>query len=102
MKVDAPFPQAPVAAPPVRPVPQSGEQTSARPVDRPHHDEATENREQQHNVPTGESHQAARPHDADDRGRRSADRDDSAAPQQSQPRNATEPSKVGELLDVLA
>lgn len=101
MKVDAPFLQTPVAAPPVRPAHQS-ENTSARPVDRPHHDEAADQRQPQQHVPAGDNRQTAAARDADDGASRSNSRDAGAEEHQQPPRNATEPSQVGNLLDVLA
>lgn len=103
MKVDAPFPQAPVVAPPARPVPQTTEQASARPVDRPHHDEAAENRPRREEIPAGDSRRLAPSGDSDEGHSASASHDDSASvQQQTQTRNPTEPARVGELLDVLA
>jgi len=46
MNVDASIPQAPFAALPNRPVTNQTEQTSARPVDRPHHTEAPNNKQE--------------------------------------------------------
>jgi hypothetical protein len=104
MKLDASFPQAPVAPPPARPVQNQAEQASARPVDRPHHDEAAANRQDPQHPPRTESrdHHAVPSHDADVGHHASTRADGHPSPQQSQSRNSTEPSRVGELLDVLA
>lgn len=105
MKVDAPFPQPPVAAPPPRPVPNPTEQASARPVDRPHHDEAAENRQPPKDElpPLSREQDATPPRDADDAHAASARHDEPPSQaQQTAPHNTTEPSRVGELLDVLA
>lgn len=47
MNVDTQFPQAPLATLPSRPAHASAEQASARPVDRPHHIEPANNRNEQ-------------------------------------------------------
>lgn len=105
MKVDTPFPQAPLAAPAPRPVPNAAEQASARPVDRPHHDEASENNLQhRQHTPLIDTRgkDAPPPSDADTRQRSAHRHDDNASPSPPVTRNATEPAQVGELLDVLA
>lgn len=102
MKVDAPFPQPPVTAPAPRPV---SDQASARPVDRPHHDEATDNRRpRNYSLQALAGDQDAKPtRDADER-QSASGHDDVPASREQQPvqRNATEPAQVGNLLDVLA
>lgn len=45
MNIDTSFPQAPLATLPARPAPDRSEQASARPVDRPHHTEPGNNRQ---------------------------------------------------------
>jgi len=102
MKVDAPFPQAPLAAPAPGPAQHAVEQASARPVDRPHHAEASDNNLQhrQHTpLIDTRGEDPSPPSEADTR-QRTAHRQDDAAPPAT--RNATEPAQVGELLDVLA
>jgi len=47
MNVDTQFPQAPLATLPSRPPQASADQASARPVDRPHHDEPANNQSKQ-------------------------------------------------------
>jgi hypothetical protein len=56
MKVDTSFLQVPLAAAPQKPQPRQTEQASARPVDRPHHDEAANNQQ------TRETDSRAEPH----------------------------------------
>jgi len=105
MKVDAPFPQAPLAAPAPRPATQAVEQASARPVDRPHHAEASENNLQhrQHTPLIDTRGEGAPPRsEADTRQQAARSHDDSAPPAPPVTRNPGEPVQVGELLDVLA
>jgi len=106
MKVDTSFPQAPIAAAFARPVQGQAAQTSTRPVDRPHHDEAADNRQPPSTTPQAEARgqDVASSRGADASRHHATDRSDdhSSAQQQAQNRNATEPSRVGELLDVLA
>lgn len=105
MKVDTPFPQPPVAAPVPRPAQDQAEQTSARPVDRPHHDEAADNRQPRNDAPLtpSGSHDAAPSRETSERHAASGrHHETSSEQQQTGPRNATEPSRVGDLLDVLA
>jgi hypothetical protein len=52
MNVDAPFPHFPFSALPGRPVANRSEQASARPVERPHHDEPANNQTRQDTRPT--------------------------------------------------
>jgi hypothetical protein len=105
MKVDTPFPQPPVAAPVPRPAQDQAEQASARPVDRPHHDEAADNRQPRNDAPQTLSvdQDAAPSRETAERHAASGRHDETASQQQQTgPRNATEPSQVGDLLDVLA
>lgn len=106
MKIDTTFPQAPIAAFSNRPVQNPAEQTSTRPVDRPHHDEAADNRQPPQTAPAEAREPAvASSHDSDDAaGRHTASRpgDSPSTQQQELSHKATEPSRVGELLDVLA
>jgi len=106
MKVDTPFTQPPVAAPVPRPVQDQAEQASARPVDRPHHAEAADNRQPRTDAPQtpSGSHDAAPSREAAERHAAASGRhhETTSEQQQTGPRNATEPSRVGDLLDVLA
>ena len=60
MNVDTQFPQAPVAALPARPSQASADQASARPVDRPHHNEPADNKSKQGASQT-DAHKETRP-----------------------------------------
>lgn len=61
MNVDAHISQAAYTATPQRPLHTSAEQQSARPVDRPHHDEAPDNRSRQDRLPGEAEKEAQRP-----------------------------------------
>jgi hypothetical protein len=65
MNVDTQFPQAPLATLPSRPLPSKADQASARPVDRPHHNEPADNQSrgntgqtEAHKEPPRPSHEA--------------------------------------------
>jgi len=61
MNVDTQFPQAPLATLAVRPLQGRAEQASARPVDRPHHDEPANNHARQHESQTEAHKESQRP-----------------------------------------
>lgn len=101
MKVDPSIPQpAATLPPPARPEPRTAGQASERPVDRPNQDESAENRPRSQSDNTAAAASTER---ADSR-RAAAERADrpAAEPPPPPPRSAADPSRVGELLDVLA
>lgn len=105
MKVDTSFPQPPPVPIPNRSVEQQGEQTSARPVDRPHHDEAANNQQTRQTVPgleaRGEAAESRR--EVSERGETEQRQAAAASPPGSVPgSNPTRPAAIGELLDVIA
>jgi len=61
MNVDTQFPQAPLATLAGRPLQSRAEQASARPVDRPHHDEPANNHTRQHESRTEAHKESQRP-----------------------------------------
>jgi hypothetical protein len=122
MKVDTSFLQVPLAAAPHKPELRPTEQASARPVDRPHHDEPSNNQQTRETEPRAEtSRETPQPGPASLAPRREAE-----PPQQEKPEpaeradhqhrpdnsgppqrggfsaNPTQPASVGELLDVIA
>jgi hypothetical protein len=122
MKVDTSFLQVPLAAAPHKPEPHPTEQASARPVDRPHHDEPANNQsprepdsrvEKQQETPQSETaihalrREAERGADAKS-ARTEGTKDRHQADHATQPQhggfsaNRTQPASVGELLDVIA
>ncbi len=122
MKVDTSFLQVPLAAAPHKPEPRPTEQASARPVDRPHHDERPNNQQARETEPRAEtSREAPQPgpvslaprreaelsqHDNREPAEREDDRhraENHAPPQHGAfSANPTQPASVGELLDVIA
>ena len=63
MNVDTQFPQAPAATLPSRPPPSKPDQASARPVDRPHHNEPADNQSRQNAGQTEAQKETPRPSD---------------------------------------
>ena len=61
MNVDTQFPQAPLATLAGRPLQGRAEQASARPVDRPHHDEPANNHTRKHESQTEAHEESPRP-----------------------------------------
>ncbi len=61
MNVDTQFPQAAVSTLPTRPVQARPDQVSARPVDRPHHDEPTNNQTRPDTRPSDSQQETRRP-----------------------------------------
>lgn len=61
MNVDSQLPTTPLAAFPARPVKSTSEQASARPVDRPHHNEASNNQHKGEPAPAEARKDAERP-----------------------------------------
>jgi hypothetical protein len=105
MKVDTSFPQPPPVPIPNRSAEQQAEQTSARPVDRPHHDEAANNQQTRQTVPgleaRGEAAESRR--EVSERGETEQRQPAAASPQGSSlSSNPTQPAAKGELLDVIA
>jgi hypothetical protein len=118
MKVDASFLQVPLAAAPHKPEPRPTEQASARPVDRPHHDEPAHNQQARETDSRAETPQ---PGPATLAPRRQAEldpREQSETTERADHRtradngapplhggfsaHSTQPASVGELLDVIA
>ena len=118
MKVDASFLQVPLAAAPHKPEPRPTEQASARPVDRPHHDQPADNRQTRETDSRAEAPQPGpatlaprreaelNQHEQPETTERTEDRhrgDNNVPPQHGGfSVHATEPASVGELLDVIA
>jgi len=105
MKVDTSFPQPPPVPIPNRSVEQQGEQTSAHPVDRPHHDEAANNQQTRQNVPgleaRGEAAESRR--EVSEHGKTEQRQAAATSPQGSGPgSDPTRSAAKGELLDVIA
>jgi hypothetical protein len=118
MKLDASYPQPPPVAIPNRPPPRQPEQASARPVDRPHHDEAANN--EQTRQPAPSANEAVAPqsearaarsqrgpgedetHEAGEREETGHHAHAGAAHRGGFSSNPTQPSSVGKLLDVIA
>jgi hypothetical protein len=104
MNVDAQFPPAAFAGTTHRPAQGPSEQTTSRPVDRPHHDEAT-GKQSRH-----DSEQVAgrKPADQNAAAEISKQEDNRSSATETAPArggfdtNPTQPASVGELLDVLA
>jgi len=102
MNVDTQFPPAPIAALAGRPAQARADQASARPVDRPHHNEPTDNQSRQGAGQT-EAHKEARQplHEAPGL-RRQSQGESHALHTDARLNRPTEPAPVGELIDVLA
>jgi hypothetical protein len=94
MNVDAQFQPAPFAGTPHRPAQRPVEQASMRPVDRPHHDEATGKQADQL--------QADAPAELAKQEGNESSATDTAPARGSFDTNPTQPASVGELLDVVA
>lgn len=122
MKVDTSFLQVPLAAAPHKPQPHTTEQASARPVDRPHHDEPANNRQARDAGSRAETHrETSQSKPATDTFGRDNDVDGDEKPGRNKhaehehragngspsqhggfSANPTQPASVGELLDVIA
>jgi hypothetical protein len=117
MNVDASLPQPLPTVVPHRPVPQQNEQTSARPVERPHQNEAADNQQSRQSgtrseaaQPRTEARSAVRESESRDEDRHEvSEHDERAQHHDAGARHhggfsaaATRPSSVGKLLDVIA
>jgi hypothetical protein len=94
MNIDTQFQHALLIAPPTRSVHDQPDQASARPVERPHHDEAADNHTGQHSAQAKlqrDPHHAPRQEQSHQTSERPAE------PQHGLP----DSTAVGELLDVM-
>lgn len=98
MNVDTQFPQVPLATLPSRAPHTRPDQASARPVDRPHHDEPANNRSKQGADQAGARQELA----AEERHGEETEASRSTTPSTDTRFSRTsEPAQVGELIDVL-